>query len=413
MHTTGLAAERMSRLYEGDPLAEALADARRRSLAIYAHLDLASVEVPCLPIVNPPLWELAHIAWFQEYWCLRGGDESEPSLLENADSLFNSSTVPHDDRWHLPYPSVERLMRYMRDSLDATQEALAATPEEARYFFHLGALHEDMHGEALLMTLQTLALPAPPLDSKEPPHSPETPALDIRFEGGEFAMGTECAPFAFDNERGAHRVKVKPFAMASRPATQGEFARFVEATGAQPPPHWRKEGAGWSARRFDRWAAIDPHAPMVHVSLEDAIAYCRWAERRLPTEAEWEFAARNAGQCDRYPWGDCPAANAAALDFRHQGPSAALDDPKPSATGLRQMLGGVWEWMASPFTPYPGFAPDPYRDYSQPWFHSHYVLRGGSFATRSRIAHNRYRNFYLPHRRDPFAGFRTCAIESR
>jgi iron(II)-dependent oxidoreductase len=102
-----------------------------------------------------------------------------------------------------------------------------------------------------------------------------------------------------------------------------------------------------------------------------------------------------------------------ALDFRHRGPSGALADPMPSASGLEQLIGGVWEWTSSPFAPYPGFAPDPYRDYSQPWFHSHYVLRGGSFATRSRIAHNRYRNFYLPHRRDPFAGFRTCAVETR
>jgi len=413
MHTTGLAAEPIGRLYEGDGLAAALADARRRTAAIYSHLDLAGVEVPCIPVVNPPLWELAHIAWFQEYWCLRGGDESEATLLENSDALFNSSTVPHDSRWQLPYPPAERLMRYMRETFDATQDALAGTPEEARYFFRLSLLHEDMHGEALLMTLQTLSLPAPPIDSKDPPRSPADPAKDIRFEGAEFTMGTECAPFAFDNERGAHRVNVKPFAMASRPVTQGEFARFLDATGTGPPPHWRKEAGGWSARRFDRWDAIDPHAPMVHASLEDALAYCRWAGRRLPTEAEWEFAARNGGRCDRYPWGDCAANAAPGLDFRHRGPSGALEDPMPSATGLKQMLGGVWEWTASPFTPYPGFAPDPYRDYSQPWFNSHYVLRGGSFATRSRIAHNRYRNFYLPHRRDPFAGFRTCAIESR
>jgi iron(II)-dependent oxidoreductase len=403
----------MDRLYEGDSLAGALSDARGRALAIYGHLDLSSLDVPCLPVVNPPLWELAHLAWFQEYWCLRGGDESEPSLLEGSDSLFNSSTVPHDDRWHLPYPPAGRLMQYMRDTLEATQDALAATPEEARYFFHLAALHEDMHGEALLMTLQTLSLPAPAIESRDPPPSPEKTAIDIRFEGGEFMMGTECAPFAFDNERGPHRVRVKPFSMSSRPVTQGEFAAFVAETGWTAPSHWRKEGAGWLVRRFDRWLPLDSGAPMVHASLEDAMAFCRWAGRRLPTEAEWEFAARNGGLCDRYPWGEAPAPASDLLDFRHRGPSGALADPKPSASGLEQMIGGVWEWTASPFAPYPGFAADPYRDYSQPWFHSHHVLRGGSFATRSRIAHNRYRNFYLPHRRDPFAGFRTCAVESR
>jgi len=265
MHTTGLMAGPIGRLYEGDSLADGLADARRRSLAVYSHLDLNSIEVPCLPVLNPPLWELSHIAWFQEYWCLRGGDDNEPSLLEGSDALFNSSEVPHDSRWHLPYPPVERLTRYMRDTFDATQEALRATPEEARYFFHLSLLHEDMHGEALLMTLQTLSLPAPPFDAREPPPSPARPAVDVRFEGGEFVMGTECAPFAFDNERGAHRVRVQPFSMASRPVTQGEFAAFVDATGTCTPAHWRKESSGWQARRFDRWAPIDAHAPMVHV----------------------------------------------------------------------------------------------------------------------------------------------------
>jgi iron(II)-dependent oxidoreductase len=402
----------MSGLCQGDSLAEALADARRRSLALYGHLDLGAIEVPCIPLVNPPLWELSHIAWFQEYWCLRGGDESEPSLLEGADALFNSSTVPHDSRWSLPYTTAERLVRYMRDTLEATQESLAHTPEEARYFFHLAALHEDMHGEALLMTLQTLSLPAPPVDSREPPRSAMKPSRDIAFAGGDFTMGTECAPFAFDNERGAHRVRLKPFAMSSRPVTHGEFAAFIDETQRDAPAHWRKDGGQWQVRRFDRWLPLDEGAPMVHASLEDALAYCRWAGRRLPTEAEWEFAARNAGQCDRYPWGECAVQGAPTLDFRHQGPSGALAEPKPSATGLEHMIGSVWEWTSSPFTPYPGFAPDPYRDYSQPWFHSHYSLRGGSFATRTRIAHNRYRNFYLPNRRDPFAGFRTCAVES-
>ena len=411
MHTTGLAAERMGGLYEGDRLALGLADARRRTLAIYGHLDLASLEVPCIAIINPPLWELAHIAWFQEYWCLRGGDETEPSLLPGSDSLFDSGMVPHDSRWHLDYPSGERLMRYMRETLDATLESLALTPEEARYYFHLSLLHEDMHGEALLMTLQTLALPAPPIDAHDPAPSPAVASHDVRFEGGDFTMGTECAEFAFDNERRAHRVRVEPFAMASRPVTQAAYAEFLEASGHGTPDHWRREGSSWWSRRFDHWAPIDAHAPIVHVSLEDAREYCRWAGRRLPTEAEWEFAARNGG-CARFPWGDAHAESP-ALDFRHRGPSGAHADPKPSLGGVEQLLGGVWEWTSSPFTPYPGFAPDPYRDYSQPWFHSHYVLRGGSFATRSRIAHNRFRNFYLPHRRDPFAGLRTCAVEMR
>jgi ergothioneine biosynthesis protein EgtB len=413
MHTTGLAAEPMSRLYEGDRLASALSDARRRTLGIYAHLDLAALEVPCVPIVNPPLWELAHVAWFQELWCLRGGGGEAPSILDRADSLFDSSNVPHDSRWHLDYPPAAALARYMGDTLDATQEALARTPQEKRYFFHLALLHEDMHGEALLMTLQSLGLPAPALEARDPPPSMSEPSRDVRFAGGEFVQGTERGDFIFDNERQAHAVEVAPFAIAARPVTQGEFAGFIDEQAMPAPRYWKRDGSHWLARRFDHWVPIDPGAPMVHVSLHEALAYCRWAGRRLPTESEWEFAARNGGGNERFPWGDEPVEGAPTLDFRHRGPSAALDDPAPSVSGLAQMLGGVWEWTASAFAPYPGFSPDPYRDYSAPWFNTHQVLRGGSFATRSRIASNRYRNFYLPDRADVFAGFRTCALESR
>ncbi len=376
MHTTGLA-EPIAGLYEGDRLGAGLADARGRTLAIYSHLDLASLEVPCIAVVNPPLWELAHIAWFQEFWCLRGGDAARPSILAGADALFNSATVPHDSRWSLEYPPASALFAYMRDTHEAVRESLQRSAPDDRYFFKLALVHEDMHGEALLMTLQTLGLPAPRIALAGPASSPGK-ARDVPFAGGEFIQGTAEGEFIFDNERGAHAVKVAPFSISAKTVTQGEYAAFLEATGYPVPRHWKRAGASWQARRFEVWRPLDTVAPMIHVSLRDAEAYCEWAARRLPTEAEWEFAARH--------------------------------DVDGALTG---MIGGVWEWTSSPFEPYPGFAPDPYREYSEPWFHTHYCLRGGSFATTPRIAYARYRNFYLPERSDMFAGFRTCALEAR
>ncbi|QJR14604.1 SUMF1/EgtB/PvdO family nonheme iron enzyme [Usitatibacter palustris] len=381
----------MRELYEPAALSEALSEARARTLAIYSHLDVGQWNVPYLETVNPPQWELAHIAWFQEFWCLRNGGRGGRSHFENADALWNSSIVAHRDRWEIARAPRAPVSAYMADTLDATLEALARSSEEERYFFRLALLHEDMHAEALLMTLQALALPAPPLPALDPPHSEPTPTRDVIFDGGEFVQGTPAGSraFAFDNEGPAFTTHVDPFAIADRPVSQGEFAQFVEDQKLPPPRYWRRQDGTWQARRFDTWHALDAFAPMIHVALPEAEAYCRWADRRLPTESEWEFAARES-------------VEAGTLDYRHTGPHGG-------GQGLRHMLGGVWEWTASPFAPYAGFVAGPYTDYSQPWFHTHQVLRGGCFATRSRLVHNRWRNFYRPERADAFAGFRTCA----
>jgi gamma-glutamyl hercynylcysteine S-oxide synthase len=426
----------MRELYEPSALEAALRDSRRRTLDLYAHLA-PRWEVPYLEMVNPPLWELSHIAWFQEYWCLRlppgvrEGNRSA-SCIPEADPRFNSAVIAHKDRWAVARMDPAFVFGYLEATLEATAARVAAGCDGDFYFPLLSLYHEDMHGEALLMTLQTLALPAPELGSARPPRGVAGPARDVPFEGGMLHPGTrdDSPDFAFDNERLAHPQRVEPFAIAERPVTAGEFAAFVEDGGygneafwpgeagawkaarkAEAPRDWRRESGGWSVRRFDRWEALDAEAPVQGVCLHEAEAWCRWAGRRLPTETEWEFAARG-GDDRRYPWGDAPGGAAASLDHAHAGPSLA-NAGAPGAGGLRLMLGGVWEWTATPFAPYPGFVPGPYKEYSEPWFHDHFVLRGGSFATRSRLANNRYRNFYRPGRNDVFAGFRTCAVRVR
>jgi gamma-glutamyl hercynylcysteine S-oxide synthase len=414
-----------------------VADARRRSLALLADLTDEQLMGPRLAIVNPLKWEIGHLAWFQEKWVLRHALGCPP-LRADADSLYDSMAIPHDDRWDLPLPSRAETLEYVTAVRDRVLESLEERePDEALvYFTLLAVFHEDMHGEAFAYTRQTLGYPAPRLDEPPAPPVPEAGPLpgDAELPGGTFMLG--AAPgeaFVFDNEKWAHPVETAPFRIARAPVTQAEFAAFVEdgayrrpelwseegrawreREGAEAPLYWRRAAGGWERRDFDRWVPLEPHRPVLHVNWFEADAWCRWAGRRLPTEAEWERAASRdpaAGRKRRFPWGDDPPApERANLDARAGGCLDVAALPAgDSPCGCRQMIGNVWEWTASDFAPYPGFVADPYREYSEPWFHTHRVLRGGCWATRGRLLRNTWRNFYRPDRRDVWAGFRSCA----
>jgi iron(II)-dependent oxidoreductase len=408
--------------------------ARERLLVLTGDLDGERLLGPKLAIVNPPLWEIGHVAWFQEHWCLRlrADGTPAPSRLDGADRVYDSTAIPHDVRWDLPLPSLAATRAYLEAVLDGVREALAQRPEDERllYFAELAACHEDMHAEAFHYTRQTLGYPAPAIRHGAPPVGPRA-AGDVAFEGGTFRLG--AAPgggFVHDNEKWAHAVEVAPFLMARTAVTNREFAAFVAAGGyarrewwteagwtwresraAEAPQYWRQGDRAWAERRFDRWQPLAPDEPVVHVSWHEAQAYCRFADRRLPTEAEWEFAACDGLDAPKpaTPWG---AARASAGQANLEGAARAPVDAYPGGDtphGCRQLFGNVWEWTASRFGPYPGFVADPYKEYSAPWFGTHKVLRGGSFATPRRLLRTTWRNFYTPDRYDVFAGFRTCA----
>ena len=429
-------------------LADILGDAHARTLELVSGLEGDQLMGPKISIVNPLVWEIGHVAWFHEYFILRRLYDQAP-MLANGDDMYDSIAIHHDTRWDLPLLSLDDTLAYIERVLETLVDRLDGATASAQdsYIYRFSTYHEDMHTEAYTYTRQTLAFPAPSLAlaAGAPPVAAGPMAGDVAVPGGALRLGSEQElPFVFDNEKWAHTVQVAPFKIARAAVTNEEFQGFVDAGGYGDPAHWDEDGwawrqeaaadhpvywvpdAGgdtgvkWGVRRFDRTIPLAPHQAVVHVNWYEAGAYCRWAGRRLPTEAEWEMAAAcepaagGAGVAAVkrvYPWGDqAPTPAHANLDSRalgcvDVGDCAAGD----SAFGCRQMLGNVWEWMSTTFQPFPGFSAGAYKEYSATLFDTTKVLRGGGWATRSRMVSNRYRNFFGPDRRDVVAGFRTCA----
>ena len=424
-------------------LASQLRETRARTHGLTDDLSSEQLMGAKLDIVNPVLWEIGHVGWFHEYWTLRHSHGRAP-LIDRADDLWNSSTVAHDTRWSLDLPARNDTFGYLADVLERQCDQLgrAAFPERAHYFYDLAIRHEDMHVEALTYMRQTLGYPQPRELGDRASAAAGTLPGDADVPGGTWRLGaTRTDGFVFDNEKWAHEVTLSPFQMARAPVTNREFAAFVEAGGyrtrefwsdagwawrervrAERPVYWQPKADGiWTWRRYDRIEVLSADAPVIFVNWYEADAWCRWAERRLPTEAEWEAAAigepsadgsRLSGAKRQWPWGSAaPTRQHANLDFAFDAPLDVAACPQgDSAFGCRQMIGNVWEWTASDFAPFPGFAADPYEDYSQPWFGSRKVLRGGAWATSARFARPTLRNFFTPDRRDVFAGFRTCTL---
>jgi ergothioneine biosynthesis protein EgtB len=429
-------------------LAGWVTDCGQRALELVADLDDAQLVGPLLPTVNPLLWELGHLAWFQEKFVLREAC-GQPPILDYGDALYDSGAIPHDTRWRLVLPSREETSAYVRLVADrvAAEVLRPDATDVVRHFARYTVHHYDMHTEAFTYTRQTLGLPRPKLSglteagafaeaSAPAPADADAGAVtgDAELPGGRFLLGAlRSDPFVYDNEKWAHQVEVAPFAIARAAVTQAEFAAFVDdggytdthlwsdggawlsATGATHPVYWRRGSGGWQRRHFDTWLDLEPNLPVHHVCWWEADAYCRWAGRRLPTEAEWEFAATGgATPKPLYPWGDArPSAARAATDWRSTGPAdvgahAAGDSP----AGCRQMIGNVWEWTASDFTGYPNFERDAYFENSEQFFGERKVLRGGAWMTRGRMLRSTLRNYFTQERRDVLAGFRTCAGSS-
>ena len=322
-------------------LIDQLREARSRTLGLVEDLTDEQLMGPRLDIVNPLLWEIGHVAWFQEKWTLRHLLKKGP-IREDGDSLYDSMAVAHDTRWDLPLPSRRETLRYMEQVLAGISESLQAPKtEEESYFYRLALLHEDMHDEAFTYARQTLNYAPPPLwaQEREEKAAPQGErgllSGDVDVAGGEFLLGApQDGPFVFDNEKWSHPVQVKPFQVARAATNNAEFAAFVEEggyqrrdwwseagwrwreqAGAQHPVYWKRESANkWTRRHFNQYRRLEDNLPVIHVNWFEAEAYCKWAGRHLLSEPEWEMAASQSFQSDgtireakrRFPWGDEP-----------------------------------------------------------------------------------------------------------
>jgi len=422
-----------------DRIAAELAAARARTLGLTGCVDDADLVRQHSPLMSPLVWDLAHIASQEEMWLLRTVGGQQPMHPE-IDSLYDAFEHPRSERPSLPLLAPAQARRYARQVRGRALDLLEAAPltgsrlVTSGFAFGMIAQHEQQHDETMLVTHQ-LRKGAPVL-SAPPPGPPPPDALglppEVLVPGGPFTMGTSTEAWALDNERPAHQVQVAPFFLDTVPVTNAAYAEFIadggygqqrwwspagwehrQRAGLSAPLFWRWDGQ-WVRTRFGVTEPVPPAEPVMHVCWYEADAYARWAGRRLPTEAEWEKAARfdpAAGLSRRYPWGDAsPGPEHANLGQRHLQPAPAGSYPEGTAAcGARQLIGDVWEWTASDFLPYPGFSAWPYREYSEVFFGPEYkVLRGGSFAVSAVACRGTFRNWDYPIRRQIFAGFRTA-----
>ncbi|QWE19056.1 SUMF1/EgtB/PvdO family nonheme iron enzyme [Polynucleobacter corsicus] len=373
-------------LYAPFPTASTLAQWLQESNGITRQIlsNLAAEEqlVPQLDILNPPLWELGHLTWFHEFWVHRDGQESRPSFMKNADYLFNSSEMAHQDRWSTSMPSLDSLLEYNHSVIGSTQ-ALLSTPidNKAAYFIQLAILHQDMHNEAFAYMWQTMGRSRPFAPFTNTNKFEAKVQTWVHFPKSTIQAGSEQGSgFIFDNEKWAHPIDLPAFDIASAPITNGNYLEFLESpenraqsTPVTPPLHWKKEGGDWLERIFNEWLPLNLAAAVRHISYFDAQRFCEHSQVRLPSEHELSL-----------------------LMSQKQGAWQSSN---------------LWEWTCSTFAPFPGFSADPYVEYSKPWFDGSYqVLKGGSSFTPDRLKRVAFRNFYQGQRSDHFCGFRTCLL---
>jgi iron(II)-dependent oxidoreductase len=433
---------------EPEVIADRLLEARARTLLLAAPLTDDDLRAQHDALMSPILWDLGHIAHFEELWLTRNLDG--PIEFVEMPGLYNPFEHPRSTRGALPLPVLAQCREIMDEIRGRVLARLVAADFDAGnpllrdgFVYRMVLQHEYQHNETILQTLQLKqGAPYSPLvrvtpgGGRTPPAGVAGRGEMVRFPGGRVEIGTDDRSAAYDNERPAHAVELAPFWIDAHPVSNQDFLVFIASggyetreywseagwhwrteAGLRAPKYWRFGDGVWATRTMDRVGPVDPSHPVCHVCWYEAEAFARYAGKRLPTEIEWEAAASwdpatDAGR--RYPWGDTPPdATLANVDQLAFGTAPVGSYPRNvSPIGCFGMIGDVWEWTASDFGPWPGFESFPYKEYSEAFFGTEYkVLRGGSWATRPGAIRNTFRNWDYPIRRQIFSGFR-CARDA-
>jgi gamma-glutamyl hercynylcysteine S-oxide synthase len=427
-------------------LAAMLREARARTLLLIAPLSDDELRAQHDPLLSPLVWDLGHIAGFEELWLTRNLEG--PIEFVELPGLYNPFEHPRRERGALKLPGRAEVLPHLSAVRERVLERLATTDFDNGspllrdgYVYRMVVQHEAQHNETMVQTMQLMrGGDYHPVERQEPP-----PVRDhalaragavgamVTIPAGIYAIGTDDRSAAYDNERPRHAASLDSFKIDITPVTNGQYLQFIADGGytradlwseagrawldesrAQAPKYWELVGSEWVTRTMDRRGPVDAAHPVVHVTYYEAEAFARWAGKRLPTEAEWEVAATWDPEADAprsYPWGeDAPTSQLANVDQLTFGTTpVGAYARNVSPFGCYGMIGDVWEWTSSDFGPYPGYETFPYPEYSEVFFGNEYkVLRGGSWATRPSAARTTFRNWDYPIRRQIFSGFR-CA----
>jgi ergothioneine biosynthesis protein EgtB len=451
-----------------DHLLSEFTQVRKKTMQLFKPLRIEDAVMQSDAFGSPPNWHIAHVTWFFQKILERHGATLESE--SNSNSGFNleylnsyyqqfGKILPKQERGKFPRPTVKQALdyrsfidkkvakflkeRWSTTTTSSSQSANAIT-HELQYDIMLGIHHEMQHQELMVYDFQHYFERFPdssdnyePLIVNEPPKASEIPRLSsmmVDIPGGIFEVGYKGNAFCYDNELPEHKVYLQPFKIDVAPITNGEYMKFIEDGGYEDYRYWLADG--WELVKEQQWNAplywvqeegddvwkkkdfrglrrIDPDEPVVNVSYYEADAYSRWAGKRLPTEAEWEKASSWNEELQRktlYPWGDQKPTtkHANLLDSYLWSPSKVGAYPTgKSHYGCHQMIGDVWEWTSSEYVLYAGFR-SKFSEYTDKWTINQKVLRGGCFATPMAQIRNTYRNYFKPHERILFAGFR-CA----